>query len=259
MAYGDPLVAFVQLDQVMPRLKRPNPGPLETRIGYRFRNPELLKHALTHSSAKTKRSVKSDNQRLEFLGDRVLGLVVSELLLERFPNAPEGELSRSLNFLVRTERCAEVAADVQLGLDLIMDAGEANAGGRRKESILAGACEALLGAIFLDGGYAEVRRVARALWEPHLNATPATPPRDAKTALQEWAQGRKLSIPRYVAVKADGPSHAPRFTIEAHVDGYAPASAEGASKRAAEQAAAEAMLRREGVWEIDERRPEEKG
>ncbi len=231
----------------MPKTKRPLLPDLEQRINYRFRDPSLMKQALTHSSVKTKRQNPLDNQRLEFLGDRVLGLAISELLIERFPDAQEGELSRRLNFLVRSERCADVASGVSLGFDIIMDAGEAGAGGRRKESILAGACEALLGAIFLDGGFEAAKSVTHALWEAQLQAAPPSSP-DAKTALQEWAQGRKLNIPKYVAVKAEGPSHAPHFTIEVRVDGVDPASGEGASKRAAEQAAAAAVLVREGVW-----------
>ncbi len=231
----------------MPKPKRPLLPDLEQRLNYRFRDPSLMKQALTHSSAKSKRLNPADNQRLEFLGDRVLGLAISELLIERFPDAQEGELSRRLNFLVRSERCADVAAGLDLGVDIIMDTGEAGAGGRRKESILAGACEAMLGAIFLDGGFEAAKTVTRALWEPQLQSAPPSVP-DAKTALQEWAQGRKLNIPKYTAVKAEGPSHAPHFTIEVRVDGLDPASGEGPSKRAAEQAAAAAMLTREGVW-----------
>lgn len=219
---------------------------VEGRIGYRFRNPEFLVEALTHASARTP-ARGFDNQRLEFLGDRVLGLAVAELLFEHFPDAREGQLARRFNALVHTKSCARVARDLDLGSALILDAGEAAAGGRRKESILADACEALLGAIFLDGGFEAARNVARMLWTPHLDA--AAPPQiDAKTALQEWAQARKLTLPHYATLKSEGPDHAPSFTVEARIEGLEPARGQGATKKTAEQAAAAALLMREGVW-----------
>ncbi|MDX2264133.1 MAG: ribonuclease III [Hyphomicrobiales bacterium] len=235
----------------MPKAKRQVLPDLETRLGYRFQNRELLREALTHSSAKTRRGVGSDNQRLEFLGDRVLGLVMADELLRRFPQAREGELARRLNFLVRKERCAEAATAAHLGADLILDAGEADAGGRRKDSILAGACEAVLGAVFVDGGFAAARDVTLKLWGDNWDTARAASSPDAKTALQEWAQARKLPIPRYVLLGAEGPPHAPKFIIEAHIETVPPARGDGASKRAAEQAAAASLLTREGVWTAD--------
>ncbi len=226
--------------------KTPNPG-IEARLGYRFKQPGLLREALTHSSARTRHKQAIDNERLEFLGDRVLGLSIAELLVERFPLEREGDLAKRFNPLVRTESCAAAARDLDVGAELMMDAGEANAGGRRKDSILAGACEALLGAIFLDGGFEAAKAVVRHLWLPHVDKAPE-PPIDAKTRLQEWAQRHKLALPRYAHTKSGGPDHAPSFIAEVHVDGRQPARGEGTSKKAAEQAAATAMLRREGIW-----------
>ncbi len=223
---------------------------IEARLGYRFRQRALLTEALTHSSARSRRDGGLDNQRLEFLGDRVLGLGVAQLLLRHFPDAREGELARRFNLLVRMETCAAVARELQLGPDLILDAGEAAAGGRRKESILADACEAVLGAIFLDGGFQPAQDFVERFWTERLKSAPAAPV-DAKTALQEWAQARKLSLPRYRMLRCEGPDHAPEFEAEVSIAGMPPAQGQGASKRAAEQAAAAAMLQREGVWAED--------
>ena len=221
---------------------------LAGRLGYRFRDPSLLRMALTHASARSSAPETLDNERLEFLGDRVLGLAVAELLTERFPEAPEGELARRLNLLVRRETCAAVAQDLDLGASMVMSGSEAGSGGREKTTILADACEAVLGAAFLDGGFAEARRLVRDLWTPHLGDSDVVPT-DAKSALQEWAQGRGLPLPRYMEVRRRGPDHAPQFTTEVQIDGLEPARGEGMSKRLAEQAAASAMLLREGVWD----------
>lgn len=231
----------------MARVKKPALPDLQTRIGHRFNRPSLLAEALTHASARSRKDGAIDNQRLEFLGDRVLGLVIASLLLEHFPDDREGDLARRFNRLVRMETCAAVAKDLQLGADLILDAGEAAAGGRRKDSILADACEALLGAVFLDGGFEAVQKVARRLWLPFLN-TAAASPVDAKTALQEWVQAQQKALPSYRVLKSEGPDHAPSFQAEVRIQGLPPATGEGASKRAAEQDAAANMLRREGVW-----------
>jgi ribonuclease-3 len=233
----------------MPRTARQKQSPdLETRLGYTFRRRALLTEALTHSSARSRRDCALDNERLEFLGDRVLGLCVARLLLEHFPDAREGDLARRFNRLVRMETCAAVARELQLGPDLILDAGEAGAGGRRKDSILADACEAVLGAIFLDGGFEPAQAFVERFWTDRLKTVPAAPV-DAKTALQEWAQARKLSLPSYRVVGCEGPDHAPEFEAEVQISGLPPARGQGASKRVAEQAAAAAMLKREGVWQ----------
>jgi ribonuclease-3 len=175
-----------------------------------------------------------------------LGLVIAELLVERFPKAREGELARWFNQLVRAETCAEVAQDWELGDFILMSGGEAGSGGRRKKTILANTGEAVLGAVFADAGYATARSLVRRFWETQLGALEGAAP-DAKSLLQEWAQGRRLPLPRYLEVAREGPDHAPRFTAEVQIEGVAPERGQGANKREAEQAAALAMLVREGV------------
>ena len=218
------------------------------RLGYAFKDRSLVELALTHASARPSLKPNEDNERLEFLGDRVLGLAVAELLTASFPDASEGELARRFNQLVRAERCGEIAQRWELGKLIVMSGGEAESGGRGKKTILANACEAVLGAIFLDSGYAEARDVVHRFWADELGDLDLGVP-DAKSILQEWAQGRHLPLPRYIEVSREGPDHKPRFTTEVHIDGVAPERGEGANKRAAEQAAALAMLLREGVWQ----------
>jgi ribonuclease-3 len=221
---------------------------LEARIGYKFRDRALLKRALTHASLRRGFSRdNADNERLEFLGDRVLGLAIAEMLNEAFPTAREGDLARRFNRLVRGETCADVARELKLGPCLYLSGSEADSGGRDKDTILAGACEALLGAIFLEAGYDKARDIVRAHWASRLERTP-TEAADAKSLLQEWAQGQGLELPSYTEVAREGPDHAPRFTAEVRIKGRRPARGQGASKRAAEQAAASALLSREGVW-----------
>lgn len=232
----------------MSRRRNSDLSPLYARLGHDFAEPALLKLALTHSSARLGGKPNEDNERLEFTGDRVLGLAVAELLSERFPEANEGELARWFNHLVRTETCAEVAQSWNLGDFIVMSGGEAGSGGRRKKTILANACEAVLGAIFADGGYDAARTVIHHFWKPQLDTLELAAP-DAKSLLQEWAQGRRLPLPRYLEIAREGPDHAPRFTAEVQIDGVAPERGTGANKRAAEQAAALAMLLREGVWQ----------
>jgi len=217
------------------------------RLGHDFATPALLKLALTHSSARPGSKPNEDNERLEFLGDRVLGLAVAELLSQRFPEASEGELARWFNHLVRAETCAEVAQSWQLGTFIVMSVGEAGSGGRSKKTILANACEAVLGALFDDAGYEAARTVVYDNWSPYLGELEEASP-DAKSELQEWAQGRQLPLPSYVEIAREGPDHAPHFTAEVQVEGVEPQRGEGTSKRQAEQAAAQAMLEREGVW-----------
>ena len=219
---------------------------LEGRLGYAFEDRALLKKALTHASVRQASAKRRDNERLEFLGDRVLGLAVAELLSELYPAANEGQLARVYNRLVRGGTCAEVARSLDLGPSLVLSESEASSGGRDKETILADACEALLGAIFLEAGYDKAREIVRKHWGARLEGSPAESA-DAKSALQEWAQGQGLDLPQYEEVAREGPDHAPRFTAEVRIKGKKPARGEGASKRAAEQAAATALLAREGV------------
>ena len=218
------------------------------RLGFAFKESELVELALTHASARPSLKPNEDNERLEFLGDRVLGLAIAELLTQTFPEASEGELARRYNQLVRAETCAEIAKEWELGQLILMSGGEAESGGRSKKTILANACEAVLGAIFCEAGYQAARDVVFRFWASELASLDLALP-DAKSILQEWAQGRRLSLPRYVEIAREGPDHKPRFTAEVQIDGVAPERGHGANKRAAEQAAALAMLLREGVWQ----------
>ena len=217
------------------------------RLGFAFKDRALVELALTHASARPSLKPNEDNERLEFLGDRVLGLAIAELLTQTFPEASEGELARRYNQLVRAETCAEIAKEWELGQLILMSGGEAESGGRSKKTILANACEAVLGAIFCEAGYQAARDVVFRFWASELASLDLALP-DAKSILQEWAQGRRLSLPRYVEIAREGPDHKPRFTAEVQIDGVAPERGHGANKRAAEQAAALAMLLREGVW-----------
>jgi ribonuclease III len=216
---------------------------LETRIGYRFKDRTLLARALTHSSARVGRQVDGDNERLEFLGDRVLGLVVSELLLELFPTAAEGDLAKRFNHMVRGGACADVARSWEIGAHLNVSDSEAESGGRDKETILADACEAILAAIFIEAGFLKVRDIVRKHWQPRVEKLPEEAA-DAKSSLQEWAQSQGLALPTYTEILRVGPDHAPHFTSEVRVDAKRAARGMGASKRAAEQEAAAALLTR---------------
>jgi ribonuclease-3 len=219
---------------------------LEERIGHGFAATSLLDSALTHISALSGKSRAGSYQRLEFLGDHVLGLVVSDMLYRAFPTADEGELSRRLADLVRRETCADVARSLDLGAVIKLGASEANAGGRVRVAILADVCEALIGAVFIDGGYPAAATMIERLWSERMR-TPARPLRDPKTVLQEWAQARGLPTPSYREVERTGPHHDPEFRIAVALPDFKPAEGIGRSKRAAEQAAAAAMLAREGV------------
>jgi ribonuclease-3 len=225
--------------------RRRGTAEFEERIGYRFENPALLEQALSHISALAGNRAAS-YQRLEFLGDHVLGLIVSDMLFRSFPRAEEGELSRRLAALVRKETCADVARSIELGSAIRLGASENNAGGRNRTAILADVCEALIGAVFVDGGYPAASALIERLWEERMR-TPARPLRDAKTVLQEWAQARGLPTPSYREVERKGPDHNPEFRVTVELPGRAPAEGLGRSKRVAEQAAAAAMLAREGV------------
>jgi ribonuclease-3 len=221
-------------------------GKLEDTIGYRFADPALLERALTHISALSGASRVSSYQRLEFLGDHVLGLVISDLLYRKFPKANEGELSKRLADLVRKETCAEIAQAMDIGPEMKLGSSESQAGGRRRATILADMCEALIGAVFVDGGYAKSAAVIEKFWGERLE-NPGKPLRDAKTMLQEWAQARGLPTPAYKEVARTGPHHKPEFKVAVVLPQKEPVEGSGSSKRAAEQAAATAMLLREGV------------
>ena len=229
------------------RRRRRGDGSLEERIGYRFRDVGLLDSALSHiSSLKGARNRGGSYQRLEFLGDHVLGLVISDMLFRGFPRADEGELSRRLADLVRKETCTEIARAINLGAAIRLGSSEANAGGRTRPAILADVCEALIGAVYLDGGFPAAEALVGRLWEARMRTT-AQPLRDPKTILQEWAQARGLPTPAYREVARSGPDHDPEFRVAVHLPKLAPAEGSGRSKRAAEQAAAAAMMLREGV------------
>ncbi len=220
---------------------------LESALGHRFKDRKLLERALTHASVRSVSAKRLDNERLEFLGDRVLGLAVAEMLHGALPDHQEGELARYFNRLVRGATCAAVGREVGIGEYLILSDSEANGGGRDKDTILADAVEAVLGATFIDGGFEAGREAVRRLWGDRFQLT-AISFIDAKSALQEWAQGRGLPLPKYAEVSRDGPDHAPKFIAEVRIKGVKPARGSGASKRHAEQAAASKLLQREGVW-----------
>ena len=227
-------------------------GDLEAALGYRFNDRKLLERALTHASVRSQSASRLDNERLEFLGDRVLGLAVAEMLHRALPDHSEGDLARYFNRLVRGATCAAVGRDIGIGKFLILSDSEAESGGREKETILANAVEAVLGAVFIEGGFEAGRGAVQRLWGDRFNMMP-TVSVDAKSALQEWAQGQGMPLPRYVEVAREGPDHAPRFIAEARIKGLEPAQGSGTSKRQAEQTAAAALLQREGVWAKNER------
>jgi ribonuclease-3 len=223
-------------------------GDLPKIIGYEFARRELLQEALTHPSAlvaerrgRSRKLVGRGYERLEFLGDRVLGLVVADLLWRRFEDEPEGDLTRRHTHLVRREALARVAKAIELGPHLVLSRAEAAAGAAGNPGILADACEALIAAIFVDGGFAAASSFIRRFWEPLIDEM-EEPPRDPKTALQEWAQARGLALPAYQLVSTSGPDHSPLFTVAASVAGGDRATATASSKRAAEARAAASLL-----------------
>lgn len=211
----------------------------EARIGHRFAAPELLSRAVTHASMSS--ANRDDNQRLEFLGDRVLGLVMAEALLALDPTATEGQLAPRFNALVRKETCADVAREIDLGQVLKLGRSEMISGGRRKLALLGDGIEAVIAAVYLDGGFEAAKALVLRLWGDRVQSVEEDA-RDAKTALQEWAQARKLAPPKYIQTDRSGPDHAPVFTIAAQLDNGAKAKATAPSKRAAEQAAAATLM-----------------
>jgi ribonuclease III len=219
---------------------------LQDRLGWCFRDPALLEQALTHSSVGDRKPESINNERLEFLGDRVLGLAMAEILFETNPTLTEGDLSVRFNQLVSRSACAEAARRVGMGPALRVGGSESQQGGRDKDVILADACEAVLAAVYLDGGLDAARTVVTALWGEALTAAGQPREKDVKTRLQEWAHARG-GQPRYTVVSRSGPSHAPTFTVELDVAGLAAVTGAGPSRKAAERAAAEAMLAREGM------------
>jgi ribonuclease-3 len=221
-------------------------------IGYAFARPELLKEALTHPSAleleygRGRRRRHTSNrgyERLEFLGDRVLGLVIADLLWRRFESEPEGHLTRRHTHLVRREALVRVANAIGLGTHLVLSRAETAAGASGNPGILADVCEAVIAAIYLDGGFEAASAFVRRFWEPLIDEMEG-PPRDPKTTLQEWAQARGLALPTYELIETSGPDHAPLFTVAASVAGRERATATAPSKRVAEARAAAVLLER---------------
>lgn len=224
-------------------MTKPALTDLEKRLGHKFRNRELLSQALTHASASDRKS----NERLEFLGDRVLGLVVADKLFALYPGDSEGAMAPKLNALVRRETCAAAAEAAGIAEHLILGKSEAAGKGSKKVPILAGACEAVIAALYVDGGYGAARKFILKYWADAFQNL-GSDMRDPKSALQEWAQGRAGGkAPAYRIARREGPDHAPRFEVEVDVAGEKPVTGEGATKREAEQAAARAMLKKLGL------------
>ena len=218
---------------------------LEARLGHTFADQALLEQALSHAGAAKSRV--GSYQRLEFLGDRVLGVGVAAMLYRAFPGAEEGELSRRLADLVRRETCAAVASSWDVEPHIRLGTGERAA---LKRQILGDVCEAVIGAVFLDGGPAAASALIERSFAPQMHMS-RRPPRDPKTTLQEWAQAKGLPAPVYRELARTGPDHAPEFTVAVIVDDHAAAEAKGSSKRLAEQASAAAFMVREGVEGVE--------
>ena len=215
--------------------------PVAKILDYEFADPALLRRALLHRSAAP--TGDPGYERLEFLGDRVLALVVTDMLMAAFPKEKEGALARRLAGLVRRETLADAARGLGLGPFIRLSRSEEDSGGRNNEMILADVCEAIIGALYHDGGLEAARRFVQRHWADRLAAA-IEPPKDAKTALQEWAQGRGLPLPEYRIVSRSGPDHAPAFVVAVEVEGHAPDQGAGPSKRLAEQAAATSLFQR---------------
>ena len=212
---------------------------LEDRLGYHFKDGSLLNLALTHRSViaeDTSAVINKTNERLEFLGDRVLGLAVVQLLLESFPDESEGQLAQRFSVLASAKTLHLVAIEIDLAPHIRMGTNMDMA-----DAIVSDACEALIGAVYLDAGFESARSVVLRHWQSLMDAA-ISPPKDAKTALQEWVQERGLPLPKYGLVDRSGPDHAPQFTMAVAIEGHEPSNGSGSSKRAATQKAAEAML-----------------
>lgn len=209
------------------------------RLGHQFSQPELLIEATTHSSLSS--ATRSDNQRLEFLGDRVLALIIAQALLDKDKEASEGLLAPRFNALVRKEACADVAVQIDLGAALKLGRSEMLSGGRKKTAILGDAMEAVIAAVYLDAGFEVAEKLILRHWGERIDAA-KDDARDPKTTLQEWAQAQKMPPPKYVEIGRSGPDHAPVFEIEAQLSNGASASASAPSKRQAQQRAAATLL-----------------
>jgi len=225
---------------------------LEVRLGHSFASPELLEQALTHASVGEGARKVPNNERLEFLGDRVLGLFTAEVLMAQFPTAREGDLSQRYNMLVNREACARAARRMGLGPALRLAGGESKRGGREHDTILADACEAVLAALYVDGGPDVARGVYLRYWADEIetlshSAIGSAAMGNPKSFLQEWAASKQKPIPTYVVIARSGPDHQPVFTVEVQVNGLEPAKADGRSRQEAEKAAASLLLSREGL------------
>lgn len=206
---------------------------IEKQLGHRFKNKGLLTDALTHSST----NEETNYERLEFLGDRVLGLIVANALYEKFPDEAEGDLAKRLAALVQGELLAEIAKEIDLGKSIILSDAETQAGGAENENILSDVFEALIGALYLDAGLAKCKTFIEKLWKERFFQM-KTPPQHPKTIVQEWAQGQGLPLPAYKILKQHGPDHAPLFDVQLTVKGYGPVVAQGSSRQEAEKEAA---------------------
>lgn len=213
---------------------------LEARLGYKFKDTTFIQRALTHSSAH-QMAGGLDYERLEFLGDRVVNLIVADLLFRLFPNEREGALAKRHTAMVRTETLAEIARVIELGEFVVLSDAERTAGGAENDNILADLTEAVTAAIYLDGGYEAAKTFIETVMGDRLHIM-AEPPRDPKTALQEWSQAQELGLPEYELIAQDGPDHAPTFTIQVSLNGLEPQSASSTSKKRAEKDAAQKML-----------------
>lgn len=211
------------------------------RIGHEFAQPALLVRAVTHASLSS--PTRPDNERLEFLGDRILGLVMAEALLKADPNASEGQLAPRFNAMVRKETNADVAREIGLGEVLKLGRSEMMSGGRRRDALLGDAMEAVIAAVYMDAGFDAARALVLRLWGARIGAV-AQDARDAKSSLQEWAQGRGMATPIYTELGRSGPDHQPIFTVEVRLENGEAEQAEAGSKRIAEQMAAKALLAR---------------
>lgn len=212
---------------------------LKQALGHEIVSPALFEEALTHRSIA--QNNRASYERLEFLGDRVLGLAISDLLLETYPDEAEGALAKRHADLVRRETLAEIAREAGVGPNILMSRGEIESGGQENDAILSDVCEALIAALYRDGGIDAARQFILRYWKERVMAPPQ-PPEDAKSVLQEMVQGRGLPLPDYQTVGREGPDHAPVFTVTVSVEGWETAEGCGTSKRAAERAAAKALL-----------------
>lgn len=246
MARGNPLQPLLHGDPL--KASAIDLATLTKGLGHVFADPDLAAEALTHRSALDRRpdlklAFPNGNERLEFLGDRVLSLAMADLLLRRFPREREGDLARRHAALVRAATLVEIAEVIELAPHIRLSDSERAQKGGVKPNILADALEALLGAVFLDAGFAVAAACVEALWGDRLTASTVAP-RDAKTTLQEWAQARRLPLPEYREVGREGPPHAPVFVVDVSIQGHSPGRGRGGSKREAERLAAAALLER---------------